>query len=468
MILELTKENLQKCGFKENDINDLLTQENHSCFLLSDTCYYANNLEKKIYAKIDGYKKYYFENGSINFPINCPELIPSYFDLSLNAYLFQQKNLLKTMFIKEDQVKKFILVEIEKTKERIENQKVMLKRLPQINVVIKENAINIFDAYISFLNTKLTDPKTQPEIEIIQRYKESVSNYISTVIDLTDKDGNKNPFYYYNRIIAFRKNIDEMLNSNNNVKERYDLLFSFNFKISNCLKDIAELFFAYHNYDEKEPFLLNDINFKLCDIKDSFESIKEIQQNIAYNISTGDYDIAIKIQKYCIPLFKEIKLISKRDFFIDIDKSPLNIEFDGVLKVLENCINYNEIQISNDLKKDKEREPQQSEIIKPKDKEYRYLGQPTNEQANLFFEFLCENYRPDQKTQVKYVNILYYLKNDADKKHFIYKVKQKDYPKLIEKTGVKISKFEKSANYDDVEKPIFHSLENTFLKNMIV
>lgn len=371
MILELTKENLQKCGFKENDINDLLKQENHSCFLLSDTYYYANNLENKIYTKIDGYKKYYFENGSISFPINCPELIPSYFDLSLNAYLFQQKNLLKSMFIKEDQLKKFILVEIEKTKERIENQKVMLKRLPQINAVIKENAINIYDAYISFLNTKLTEPSTQPEIELIQQYKESVSNYISTIIDFTDKDGNKNLFYYNNRIVAFRKNIDEMLNSNNNVKERYDLLFSFNFKISNCLKDIAELFFAYHNYDEKEPVLLNDINFKLCDVKDSFESIKEIQQNIDYNISTGDYDIAIKIQKYCIPLFKEIKLISKRDFFIDIDKSPLNNEFDGVLKVLENCINYSEIQILKDLKKDNEREPQKTEITIPIAKDYK-------------------------------------------------------------------------------------------------
>jgi len=98
----------------------------------------------------------------------------------------------------------------------------------------------------------------------------------------------------------------------------------------------------------------------------------------------------------------------------------------------------------------------------------KYLGQPTNENANKFFEFLCEYYRPEDKTQVKYVNILYYLKNDAEKKHFIYKVKQKDYKKLIESKGITISKFDKSTNYLEVEKPIFYTLENTFLKNKTV
>jgi hypothetical protein len=93
-----------------------------------------------------------------------------------------------------------------------------------------------------------------------------------------------------------------------------------------------------------------------------------------------------------------------------------------------------------------------------------YLGQPTNDKANEFFEFLIENYRPDEKTKVKFVNILHFLKNDADKKHFIFKVKQNEYKKMIENKGIKISKFEKSANYEDVEKHIFRSLETTFLK----
>lgn len=95
-----------------------------------------------------------------------------------------------------------------------------------------------------------------------------------------------------------------------------------------------------------------------------------------------------------------------------------------------------------------------------------YLGQPTNQKANEFFDFLIDYYRQEEITQVKFVNILFYLKNDADKSHFIFKVKQNEYLKIIkEKIGITISKFEKSAKYEEEEKPIFHKLENTFLRN---
>lgn len=96
-----------------------------------------------------------------------------------------------------------------------------------------------------------------------------------------------------------------------------------------------------------------------------------------------------------------------------------------------------------------------------------YLGQPANDEAINFFKFLCENYRPEDSTQVKYVNILYFLKHNADKKHFIFNLKQDGYKKMVIKnTGIIISKFEKSATYEESDKPIFHSLENTFLKMM--
>jgi len=96
-----------------------------------------------------------------------------------------------------------------------------------------------------------------------------------------------------------------------------------------------------------------------------------------------------------------------------------------------------------------------------------YLGQPANDEAINFYEFLCENYRPLESTKVKFVNILHFLKNDADKKHFIFKLKQDDYKRMVKNnTGIILNKFEKSATYEEEEKPIFHSLENTFLKNM--
>lgn len=373
MILELTKENLQICGFKEDDINDLFKQENHSCFLISDTCYYANNVESKIYTKTDGYKKYYFENGSISFPMNCPDLTNEYFDLSLAIFLKEQKRDLGTLFNKSDQYKKFISLEIEKTKLRIENQQAFIKKVGKWRFPYKEKDIAVCEAFIRYLESKpseLEKPKSA-EAVIIDEYKSSISGYISTIIDFKSKDGKQNPFYYYDRIVEFHNHINKMLKDNDNVKERYDLLFSFNFHIKSCLQAIVELFIAYYNFNENEQALINDINSKMFDVDDSLNGIKNIEQNITTSISNGNYVIAIEIQNYCVPLFKEIRIQLRDLFFVELDRSPLKVKYDEVLSILENCIDFNKIQLLKDLKKDNEREPQQAEINKPKVKDYK-------------------------------------------------------------------------------------------------
>ncbi|MFT5242968.1 MAG: hypothetical protein ACJA1H_001584 [Glaciecola sp.] len=92
-----------------------------------------------------------------------------------------------------------------------------------------------------------------------------------------------------------------------------------------------------------------------------------------------------------------------------------------------------------------------------------YLGQPTNDLANNLFDFLILYYRPDQKTKVKYINILHYLKNDSNKELYVFNVKQVDYIKMIkEKTGIQIKKFQKSERYLAIEKPVLNALEVTF------
>ncbi|WP_152556914.1 hypothetical protein [Flavobacterium sp. 83] len=121
------------------------------------------------------------------------------------------------------------------------------------------------------------------------------------------------------------------------------------------------------------------------------------------------------------------------------------------------------------LKNSNTEKENEAKVINDTSIKEEYLGQPTNDNANDFFDFLIEYYRPEDKTQIKYVNILHYLKNDADKKHFIFKVKQDEFRTLVKvKTGIKISKFDKSAKYIEEEKPIFHKLENTFFKKMKV
>ena len=127
MTIELTKENLQKCGFDEEQIIKLLEWDKYDMFFFKDTCYYASNIEKKIFTEIDGFRKYYLENGIISFPMDCPDLIPNYFDLALKNYLDKQILLLNTMFVEADQKEKFVLNEIEKIKSSIEVLKEDLK-----------------------------------------------------------------------------------------------------------------------------------------------------------------------------------------------------------------------------------------------------------------------------------------------------------------------------------------------------
>jgi hypothetical protein len=164
MELELTKENLQKCGFDDEHIERLIEWNNHDSFLLIDnTCYYATNIEKKIYTEIDGFRKFYFQNGTISFPIDCPDLIPEFFDLSLNNFLVKKRKYLSTMYVEVIQTQKFISIEIEKTNKSIDSYNEKFKRLEYFKKN-QENVISVLESYIDLLNNKLLG---QPEFKVI-------------------------------------------------------------------------------------------------------------------------------------------------------------------------------------------------------------------------------------------------------------------------------------------------------------
>jgi hypothetical protein len=180
MIIELTKENLQKCGFDEEQIIKLLEWDKYDMFFFKDTCYYATNIEKKIFTEIDGFRIYYLENGTISFPMDCPDLIPNYFDLALKNYLDKQVLLLNTMFVEADQKKKFVLNEIEKIKSSIE----VLKQDLKIKIYLirdnKKKQIDILDSYLNFLKNKLDEQPQQSEIINVLEVKNELHNNIFT------------------------------------------------------------------------------------------------------------------------------------------------------------------------------------------------------------------------------------------------------------------------------------------------
>ena len=96
-----------------------------------------------------------------------------------------------------------------------------------------------------------------------------------------------------------------------------------------------------------------------------------------------------------------------------------------------------------------------------------FLGKSTNERAIELFDYLIENYRENETTSVKYVNILHYLKNDTNKELYIFKISQKDYKEKIKLiANIEIKKFAKSEQYFEVERLILDSFERRFAKEI--
>lgn len=91
------------------------------------------------------------------------------------------------------------------------------------------------------------------------------------------------------------------------------------------------------------------------------------------------------------------------------------------------------------------------------------LKLPINKEARELFEWLVEYYRPNQKKSIKFINILYYLKNDVDKDIYTFSLIQEDYTAMIlKKFEIEIKKYDKSAKYKENEKPILNKIEREF------
>jgi hypothetical protein len=176
MIIDLTKENLQTCQFNEQDIKDLFECDNHTHFLFKDTCYFATNIEKKIYTEIDAFRKFYFDNGTILFPIHCPDLIPDFYESSLNNFLLKQKTLLGKMYNEVNQTQNYIESEI--------------KRKVKFTETTEQN---VYDSYIAFLKLKQTEDNSDSLNKKTKDYKQFV--WFKTGIPLATGEA----FHLYNK-----------------------------------------------------------------------------------------------------------------------------------------------------------------------------------------------------------------------------------------------------------------------------
>jgi hypothetical protein len=155
MIDKLTKENLQKLGFKENDVNELYNTTGDYNLQCNEGKVFVSKPEDKLYTGIDMYRKIYFTEKNTNFPFRCPDLFDEYFELSLAKFFEKQKAELSIHFDEKTQFGKFILLETNRSKDIIKDTKEYIKSHPNTRWNAKERANNVLETYIQFLDNKL-------------------------------------------------------------------------------------------------------------------------------------------------------------------------------------------------------------------------------------------------------------------------------------------------------------------------
>lgn len=184
MILDLTIENLLKSGCNTDQANELYKTPDTYILQCNEGNFYVSKSNNKFYTDIDFYRMTYFNNGSLRFPLNCPNLASEYFDLSLTQFLQEQKETLGMLFDEKNQFKKFILNEIERTNSIIKSIKEYLEKMKHHKFKSKEVLINVCESYIDFLEAKALTSETHKQIKKVKPKK----TLLEFIHNITDKE----------------------------------------------------------------------------------------------------------------------------------------------------------------------------------------------------------------------------------------------------------------------------------------
>ncbi|WP_369769249.1 hypothetical protein [Flavobacterium sp. WC2416] len=103
MIEETTKQALLRLGFSHERAAELSEGSISTKTIINDNHIVIDGRTNKIYSEIDGAKKYYFENGNIEFPTKVPSLFNEYYNLKLERYIKENEalNLPQSVLAKE-------------------------------------------------------------------------------------------------------------------------------------------------------------------------------------------------------------------------------------------------------------------------------------------------------------------------------------------------------------------------------
>jgi hypothetical protein len=185
--------------------------------------------------------------------------------------------------------------------------------------------------------------KIQLEIEHVNQYKNAISTLFKTVSFEMDSLGEENAFYYLKAISDLSHSIDKELQSNKALKTIKEIE-DFNRITIDLLKDIVQFFIAVDNYNsqDKDDKVANDIILFKTNINDGFKNIGQFDIIIKDYFSKKDSSIALKV--YCLKVIKESFYFLNNRLYIEIEKCPIQSDYENLLYKLEHSINREDIE----------------------------------------------------------------------------------------------------------------------------
>jgi hypothetical protein len=182
MIEDLTNEKLKEYGWNAESIERFNTWEKYDAFIVNGKqCYYATNIENKIYSGLDAYRLYYFRNGNnVTFPLDELNLIDEYYQLKRDTFLKELKSKSGKAFIEKAVKERFRQSEIEDTKNTIK----ALKEKPKGLKKYTDISINKYTAYLEWLNEyKNKPPQKEKNEHIVVGNDESTETLFEKIKD---------------------------------------------------------------------------------------------------------------------------------------------------------------------------------------------------------------------------------------------------------------------------------------------
>lgn len=185
----------------------------------------------------------------------------------------------------------------------------------------------------------------QLEIDLVNQYKSAISTLFKTVSFEKDSLGELNAFYYLKAISDLSHSIDKELQSNKDIKNIKEI-DDFNRITIDLLKDIVQFFIAVDNYNtrKRDDKVANDIILFKTNLNDGFKNIGQFDIKIKDYFLNKNSSVALK--EYCLKVIKESYYFLNNKLYIEIEKCPIQSDYENLLSKLENSVSSKEIESS--------------------------------------------------------------------------------------------------------------------------